>query len=149
MTTVMFVCSGNTCRSPMAECLFNDYARRIGRGDIRAVSAGVSAACGCFASDGAMRAMARRGLSLSSHRSRSLTERDLRDVSLVVGMSEAHIAAVRARYPRVEVPMRYFVPPVADPYGAGDDVYEAAAAELSQRIEWLVDKSAWIDAQKE
>ncbi len=140
MTTILFICSGNTCRSPMAACLFNAYAAKLGRTDIQAVSAGVSAIDGLPASDGAARAMERRGLSLKTHRSHMLTEQMLRGASLVIGMSEGHTEAARMRYPHIITPMRGFNPPVSDPYGGGNSIYEATAAELEERVKGLIGK---------
>ena len=67
MKTVLFVCTGNTCRSPMAGCLFNAFCERQGDGKYRAVSAGLQAFPGEPASNGALRAMERRGLNLQEH----------------------------------------------------------------------------------
>lgn len=68
MKTVLFVCTGNTCRSPMAECLFNALAREQGAPGVCAASAGLCAPDGAPASEGALFAMRRRGLSLEGHR---------------------------------------------------------------------------------
>lgn len=138
MKTVLFLCSGNTCRSPMAQALFTAACKRLGRDDLRAVSAGVSTMDGRFASEGAMRAMARRGLDLRAHRSRQLTARELMDVSLVVGMSERHIDWVRRFYPNASVPLYAFDPPIGDPVGGGDAEYELAATALEKQIERLL-----------
>ena len=73
MKTVLFVCTGNTCRSPMAECLFNALAREQGAPGVCAASAGLCAPDGAPASEGALFAMRRRGLSLEGHRARTVT----------------------------------------------------------------------------
>ena len=91
-----------------------------------------------------MRAMARRGLSLSAHRSRQLTARTLMDVSLVVGMSQRHIDWVRRSFPASNVPLLALDPPVSDPYGGGDEVYERAAQELEKHIERLLNESEYL-----
>ncbi len=134
MKTVLFVCTGNTCRSPMAECLFKHVCRRQGFDGLSAVSAGVSATKGAAASAEARRAMERRGLSLEAHRSQPLSERLLRDVSLVVGMSHSHISTVKALFPGVDVPMLALDPPISDPYGLGYDAYERTAGELERQL---------------
>ena len=59
MKTILFVCTGNVCRSPMAEGLFRQATR--GRSDYRAISAGVGAMEGLSPSDFAVKALAERG----------------------------------------------------------------------------------------
>ncbi len=88
---ITFVCTGNTCRSPMAEAI----ARRIiAEGGIRGVtvgSAGTAAWPGAPASGGALRAAARAGLDLESHESVLLTEEVVRSSGLVLCMGSAHL----------------------------------------------------------
>lgn len=136
MKTVLFVCTGNTCRSPMAACLFNDLARRSGQ-KMRALSAGIGAVDGLPASQGARRAMARRGLSLEGHASQELTEDLLQKADLVVGMTNCHLALVRAM--GAKSPLYAFDdPPITDPYGGGDDVYEQAARDIQRQLPALM-----------
>lgn len=134
MTTIVFICTGNTCRSPMAACLFNAMCRREGKDDLRAVSAGTDAASGMYASDGALHAMERRGLSIGEHRSQPVTEALLADSAMIIAMSRRHIDRLKARYPRLDVPMRAFQPPIPDPYGGSDEVYEQTAGALESQI---------------
>ena len=136
MKTVLFVCTGNTCRSPMAACLFNDLARRSGQ-KARALSAGIGAVDGLPASQGARRAMARRGLSLEGHASQELTEDLLQKADLVVGMTDRHVALIRAM--GAKSPLYAFDdPPITDPYGGGDDVYEQAARDIQRQLPALM-----------
>jgi protein-tyrosine-phosphatase len=128
---ILCVCTGNTCRSPMLALLLR--AGFAGREGVEVVSAGTGAASGEPASAGAVRAMARRGLDLSDHSSQHLDAVDLAGIDLVLCMSSAHAAAVRA----------YGVPPqvirvvnaerggVPDPYGGDGHAYESCAVVLA------------------
>ena len=91
--------------------MMNALCQRLGREELCAVSAGLQATSGAPASDGARLAMEERGLTLAQHRAQPVTQRLLRDVSLVVGMSAAHIAAVKRLCPGAAVEMRAFAPP--------------------------------------
>lgn len=137
MTTVLFVCTGNTCRSPMAACLFNAMAKEAGQNELSAVSAGLCALSNDGASSGAQRAMEERGLSLKQHRTQSVTQRLLLDVSLVVCVSKSHAAALKARFPAVHVPIRAFDPPIPDPFQGDDAAYRTAAAAMEPQIQTL------------
>lgn len=97
MTKILFICWGNICRSPAAELIFTDMARRAGRGDaFFAASAGVS-----DEEDGSgvyppmRRLLEERGLDCSGHCARMLRRSDYEDFDLLVCMDEATIGRTR------------------------------------------------------
>lgn len=135
MKAILFVCSGNTCRSPMAACLFNALCKKDGRTDLRAVSAGTEAMSNLCASDGARHAMERRGLTLEGHLSKRVNEGMVREAERVICMGPRQRELLEAYYPWAEGKIVCFEPPVSDPYGGNDAVYELTAGELEKRVE--------------
>ena len=140
MKTILFVCTGNTCRSPMAECMFQALVKQRGlEKEWRALSAFTYASSGAPASDGSLRAMQRRGLSLKNHRSQAVTRVLLENVDLVIGMGNSHIMQLRMMYPGLNTPMRAFDdPPISDPYGGSDADYERAALDIQRQLPALL-----------
>ena len=133
---LLFVCTGNTCRSPMAALLARRAAEELGLGGLEFGSAGIAAQEGQPASAGARRAMETRGLSLEAHRARRLTPELAAEADLILTMTNPHAEAVRQAAPQAKVfPLgEYTGEPggVADPWGGPDPVYEACARELER-----------------
>jgi len=92
---LLFVCSGNTCRSPMAMAIARDEIRRRGWTHVVAESAGTSAVAGEPAAANAQRVAAEEGLDLSAHRSRPLARELVDWADLILGMSPLHMSAIR------------------------------------------------------
>ncbi|MBE5777712.1 MAG: hypothetical protein E7331_00070 [Clostridiales bacterium] len=134
MTTVLFICTGNTCRSPMAACLFNEMCRRSGETELQAFSAGICTADGLPASEGAIHAMASRGLSLTGHRSCMINRTLLENADVIMGVSRRHIDSIRTMFPGLTAEMRWFNPEISDPYQGSDALYEHTAGEMEPQV---------------
>jgi len=136
MRRVVMVCTGNTCRSPMAEVTLKAMLP-----EAEVASAGVAAVDGWPASDGAKREMARRGLSLEKHRSRVLRAQNAKD-ALLLCMTQRHLRLVRAAFPQAEADtlMHFAGLPgdVADPYGGGAEEYREAAEMIKAALDKIV-----------
>jgi protein-tyrosine-phosphatase len=137
---LLCVCSGNTCRSPMLQTVLRAALATAGRTDVEVRSAGTGAADGDVASDGALRAMARRGLSLADHASSHIASVDLAAVDRVYCMTSAHAAAVRSRgVPAAKIfVINADLRGVPDPWGGDDRAYEACATVLEHAAEHIV-----------
>ena len=141
---IAVVCTGNTCRSPMAEALLREHiAKKFGSEDaVRVVSAGVAAGVGMGASPQAIEVMGGRGLDLTGHSSRPLDDSVIRVADLVLTMTEGHRAAILAAWPEMHdrvFPMRRDGGDISDPVGMPVEVYERCAAQIDDEL------SKWLD----
>jgi protein-tyrosine-phosphatase/tRNA A37 threonylcarbamoyladenosine synthetase subunit TsaC/SUA5/YrdC len=146
---ILLVCTGNTCRSPMAETLMRDRLHKRFPELFRdgqpppamTISAGLSAYPGGAASPEAVTVMSQRGLSLKDHQSRPVTERLLKQADLVLTMTASHRHAIVQRWPEVAGKTFLLSPEgrdVADPYGGAGPIYAACAEEMESYI------SPWV-----
>lgn len=94
---LLFVCTGNLIRSPIAAALFTQELERRGR--VAAVESAGIRTVGMPAASKAVAVMSRRGIDLSGHRSKVLTPQLIRDAFLIVGMARAHVREVIVRAP--------------------------------------------------
>src|SRR5260370_7061782 len=97
MKTVLFVCTGNVCRSPMAEGLFRQAVQ--GRNDYRVLSAGLGAMEGQPPSPHAVQAVKELGIDISTQRSRMLTPDLVSQADYIFGMTHSHIATGIVPFP--------------------------------------------------
>ena len=138
--TLMFVCTGNTCRSPIAAGLAKQLAaKRLrcrvselrGRG-VEIISAGAFAMDGGRATPEAVRAARRLGADISRHRSRKFTIDLINRADMIFCMTDGHVASVRRMAPSAAADVRRLskAADIADPIGGGDDVYFRTAEEI-------------------
>jgi protein-tyrosine-phosphatase len=146
--SVLFVCTGNICRSPLAEALLKDYASRKGQlARLKIGSAGTFALSGNPATREAQRAARRRGLDLSGHRAREVSRGILEDADFILGMTRAHCLQLEREFPQfankiylaLSFPRRYSRDKpedidVPDPMGLPVDYYEQVLEMLEPAL---------------
>ena len=144
---LLFVCTGNTCRSAMAE----GFARKViierGLSDVDVVSAGTSAWDGAPASDGALLVSLERGIDISAHRAQTLTPDAVRDANLILAMGPHHLERVealggsgRAHLLTSFASFGKSTRAVHDPIGGELDVYRTTADELDREVRRVFDR---------
>ncbi|MBL9138883.1 MAG: ribose 5-phosphate isomerase B [Verrucomicrobiales bacterium] len=143
MKTILFVCTGNICRSPMAEGLFRHLTARMA-GKYRAISAGVGAVDGMPPSTHAVQALRELGVDISKQRSRALTADMVRQADLIFGMTHGHAHAVTLMYPAAaektfvlrefDDTLDDFEKDIGDPIGGSYQVYLRCRDEIEQGI---------------
>jgi protein-tyrosine phosphatase len=145
VTSILFVCHGNVCRSPYAAVAFARALDRRAGVSVQVASAGFIGP-GRIPPETALAVAERRGLDLSHHRSRLVTPEIIHAASVVVVMATNQAAGIRARYGRdVRVLMLGDLDPlpiatrtVTDPWGRSADVFDMVFDRIDRCIGELV-----------
>jgi protein-tyrosine phosphatase len=145
---IVFVCTGNTCRSPLAEALFKKRladelgctAEELSGRGYHVVSAGVAALEGEPAAAEAVEVARAYGADLTAHQSQMLFPELAAQADFLVAMTHAHLQTLAEWFPETQGVPRLLNPQgedLADPIGMGPDVYEECARQIWQDLEPL------------
>ena len=136
MKRVLFVCTGNTCRSPMAEAVFNDIAGKNGIACI-AFSRGLFAD-GSAISDNAKTVLADRGIDASGHISKTVCKEDVESADYIVGITSRHAGKLISEFPGCADKIYAFPTDISDPFGQSTAVYKECLCEITDGIELII-----------
>jgi len=141
ITSVLFVCTANQCRSPMAEVMMRNWLEQKGRtGSWRVASAGIDASPGIPATGTAQRAMLERGIDLNHHRSQQVSEKLLAESDIILVMEDWHKTQLLKEFPAYADKVCLIREraglqgDVDDPVGLPLDEYRKTADELQSLI---------------
>ena len=154
MRKILFVCTGNSCRSVMAHGLLRHMLAKKGRKEIQVLSAGVSTFGGLGATAETIEVMRREGVDVSGHISQPVTPELIRNADIIFCMEELHRESILDRVPEAGPKVHLLKtfqakqpppdPNIPDPIGRPKEVYESCLMTIKEAVE-RVEK--WLEKQ--
>ncbi len=150
--TILFVCTGNICRSPMAEALFRKGISSLPENSkirsLKVDSAGTSTIDGISVSENSVIALKKVGIDISDKTAKRISKKMIESAAAIIAMEQSHLYAIKFEFPDAELPKIFatllsFNPKaedanVPDPYGGNLDEYENARDEIVSAIPFLI-----------
>lgn len=141
---IVFVCTGNTCRSPMAEAIFKSKTHNFAD-TCSIMSCGLSVMPGDTASENAIKVMSERGIDISTHRSRPLSYEIIENADYIICLAKSHYNAV---FPYAKSKTVLLGSGISDPFMGDIDVYSHCADEIETAIDDLLSSDLFYSMEK-
>jgi len=143
---ILLICTGNLCRSPLAEGYLKKLLKDKDSSGVEISSAGLWAIEGNTVEDDAYQVAAENGFDLSNHRSRLLKPEDVKEASIILVMEYLQMREILITYPEAKEKVRLLrsfapdgaiQPDIDDPYGSGLQSYREFFKQIKESIEGL------------